>query len=153
MSDTSSSRRIALRVGEAARFLLEPGPHNRSNHIACILFEQFGFDLAKGRRHIEFAQHPEPGLAFEHEIVASVFQRFEFADPAKAADMEQRRPFVGPLRLDHPDPPVAGQCIAYHRAVARLEDVQRQLQSGVEDRAGQGKDGDPCQARSAEQQG
>ncbi len=58
-------------------------------------------------------------------------------DLAEAADLVQRRliVLVEAQRLDHPDPRRAVDRVAHHLAVARLENVQRQLRAREQDRA------------------
>ena len=83
---------------------------------------------------IEFADDAEARLAFQDQVVAPVLMRLDLADPADAADGIKRRVLARPLRLDHRDPPIAGERIAGERAVARLEDMQRQREAGKQDR-------------------
>ena len=74
----------------------------------------------------------------------------QFLDPdqfADAADAVERRLIallafaVEHLRLDQCDPPRAGERIADHFLIARLEDVQRDLRAREQDRPGQRKQG------------
>src|SRR3546814_8488057 len=56
--------------------------------------------------------------------------------------------FAGKLAwLDHPDLPVAREHLLHHRRIARLEDVQRQVQSRKQHRAGERKDRDPLDSQ------
>ena len=78
-------------------------------------------------------------------------------DVADAADVVQRRLIVvvEPVRLDHRDPPAAVDRVAHHLAIARLEDVQRQLASAgtgsprPAGRSGRGASGS-CEQQSGE---
>jgi hypothetical protein len=84
---------------------------------------------------------PEAAEAFEDDVEAAVLQLLRADDPADAADVEQPRRLALVARLDHADQPVAGQRVADHRPVARLEDVQRQLRAREEQAPASGKIG------------
>ena len=69
--------------------------------------------------------------AAQHDVVAAVGERLGVGDHAGAADREDRRPalvvrLVARLQQHHADDAIALQRVGHHRAVARLEDVQRQ---------------------------
>ena len=77
----------------------------------------------------------------DRHLGGGIVQRLDLVDLADAADRKERRALGHRLRLDHRDPPVPGERIAHERPVARFEDVQRQVQSGKQDRAGQREKG------------
>src|SRR3546814_14505450 len=82
--------------------------------------------------------------AFEHEVEASLVERLDIDDPPDATDIVERGRLAillaGNLaRLDHPDLPVAREHLLHHRRIARLEDVQRQVQPRKQHRAGERK--------------
>ena len=100
---------------------------------------QLGLDLAERRGDVELAQDAEARQAFEHDVEPPVVERLDFGDPPDAADLEQRRASPALARLDHADAPVARERVGDHRAVARLEDVQRQMQPGNSNAPASGK--------------
>ena len=74
---------------------------------------------------------------------------------ADAADRIERRLIVvvEPVRLDHGDPAGAVDRVADHLAIARLENVQRQLRAREQDRAGQAGRSGRAASGSCEQEG
>ena len=73
----------------------------------------------------------EPFEPAQHDVEPAVVERLGVRDDSGAPDRENRRPplvvgFVSGLQQHHPDDPVAAERIADHRAIPRLENVQRQ---------------------------
>src|ERR1051325_9691515 len=77
-----------------------------------------------------FRRHPELLDAAQDDVVAAFAERLRVGDDAGAADVENRRPtlvvrFIAGAEQHHADDAIALQRIRRHRAIARLEDVQR----------------------------
>ena len=72
--------------------------------------------------------------------------REQAADVGAVVDVRsheaQRDRVERPHDEDDADPPVAREGVTDHGAIARLENMQRQLQAGIKQRPGQGKDRD-----------
>src|SRR4029079_11592448 len=84
------------------------------------------------------ANQPEAVRTEEHNIVAAVVQLLDTDQLPDAADGVEGSLIVvvEPVRLDHRNPPRTVDRILDHLPVARLENMQRQLRSREEDRAG-----------------
>jgi hypothetical protein len=68
--------------------------------------------------------------ALQRDVESPVGQRLGVRDQPGAADGVDRRPSLvlgleSRLQQHHPDDPVVVQRVAHHRAIARLENVQR----------------------------
>ena len=84
--------RIALRVGEAPRFGLQPARCAERQRLGLVARrQQLGLDLAERRRHVELADDAEQRHALEHDVVAAIVERLDLGDLADAAEVEQRR--------------------------------------------------------------
>ena len=82
--------------------------------------------------------------AVEDDIVAAVIELLDPDDLADAPDwIEWRALVLRRMRLDHPDAAWAIQDIAIHLALARFEDVMRQLRPGKKNRTRQREDRNP----------
>ncbi len=90
--------------------------------------------LTIGGSAIGFGDQAEPLRSEQHDVEPPVVQ---FLDPdqfAEAADLVQTG-WVGVVgRLDHRDPSRPGHRVLDHRAIAFLEDVQRQMRAREQDR-------------------
>src|SRR5438874_9910895 len=84
-------------------------------------------------------EETETVRAEQHDVEPAVVELLDADDLANAADAIERRlvVVVDPERLDHADLPGAVDRIVHHLAIARLENVQRELRAGEQDRPGQ----------------
>ena len=132
-ADRGPVDRQAQSVAEALRVALDLGPLEQRQRRRVAVVERLDVDLgaAIGRVDLGLADQAETVRSQQHDVEAAVV---EFLDPdnvADASDLVQRRIVIVEIeRLDHPDLPRALDRVLDHLAVARLEDMQRQLARG-----------------------
>ena len=85
--------------------------------------------------------HAEALHALQDDVEAAIGQAFGMGDEPDAAHRVDGRPALvfrleSGLEQRHPDHPVARQGVFRHRAIARLEDVERQEHAREEDDVG-----------------
>src|SRR3954447_5396345 len=140
----------AERVPEPARLPLDLGTlrKRQRRRLAVVELPDVDFGAAVCGVEAEVADEPEPVGAQQDNVEPAVVQLLDSDDLADAADGVERRLIivVKPLRLDHSDLARAVDRVAHHVAIARFENVQRQLRAREQDRSGQRKDRQPEQS-------
>ncbi len=107
---------------------------------------EVGDHLAVGRGHGELLDHIEAAETGERDEVSAVLGLGEARDSSEAAHPVDRPPPARPLglgRLDHPDHSVSSHRVSHHRQIARLENVERQVAAGQQERPLQREDREP----------
>ena len=99
------------------------------------------------RPRVVFVLDAEALRPLQHDVEPAVRQPLVVRDDARAADVEHGRPafvvlFEPWTQQHHSDQPVAVERVHDHRAIPRLEDVQRQVDAGEEDDVGKGEEWD-----------
>ena len=138
--------RKAERVAEPARFALHLRALDQRQRLGLLVVERGDVDLgaAVGGIGLGLADQPKAVGAQQHDVEPPVIKLLDPDHLADAADVVERRlvVVVEPVRLDHRDLAGAVDRVADHLAVARFEDVERQLRARKQDRAGQREDRD-----------
>src|SRR4029077_9406779 len=100
-------------------------------------------DAAVALQKRQFLADPETRGASQGDQKASIFGLGKRGNASGAARRIDWRVTVRGRRiagLDHADQTLAGKCVARHRQIARLENVQRQPAAGGQQNAGQRED-------------
>ena len=102
---------------------------------------------------VAFCDQPEAVRSEQDDVEAAVVELLDADDLADAADRGTAAAMSSSIRsAGSSDATAAVERVADHVAVARLEDVERQLRARKEDRPGQREEGDPERRGSCEQQ-
>ena len=138
---TSSSMRASSSARRAVELALHVGRELGEARVG----EQLRVHAAKRRSRLRpRGSIAKAALAVQQQIEAAVGEPLALDDPARAADLEDRRAVLHRVLVaadqHHADHLVARERGLGHRAVARLEDVQRQVRSGKQHHARQRED-------------
>ena len=132
-------------VAEALRVALDLGPLEQRQGRRVAVIERFDIDLGAAISGVDlgFANQAEAVRPEQHDVEPTVVELLDPDDVADAADLIQQAGLSSSKLSGWIIPICPAPSIASldHLAVARLEDVQRQLRAREQDRAGQRKIG------------
>ena len=127
--------RQAQRIAESLGLPLHLGALGEAERLGLRIVEggQVDVGLAIGGSKIPLRDQAEASGSVKHDVEPAVVQFLRADDLADASGVEQRRRLAFARRLDHSDSASPRERVANHIAIARLENMKRQLGAGKQD--------------------